>query len=53
MLIGVAIIVALVVLIGALILHASFTYGQLKGYEQGLDDAEQIFKEVKNREVEQ
>ena len=45
--IGIAITVALVVLIGSLILHSFYTYGEYKGYMRGLDDAEEIFKSVR------
>ena len=46
--IGIAITVALVVLIGSLTMHAFYTYGEYKGYMRGLDDAEEIWSEVKN-----
>lgn len=42
-----AIMVALAVTVGALILHISFTFGALRGYNKGLDDAEQIAREVR------
>lgn len=50
--IGIAITVALVVLIGSLIMHSFYTYGEYKGYMRGLDDAEQIFEEVKGEQIE-
>lgn len=37
---------AFAVLIGSIFLHMSYTYGILKGREQGLDEAEKIMKEV-------
>ena len=42
------IIIGGVFLLGALVLHALCSYVELKGYERGLDDAEQIFREVRN-----
>lgn len=45
-----AIMVALTVLIASLLLHMSFTYGELKGYERGLDEAEQIICEVRHED---
>ena len=49
--IGIAITVALVVLIASLILHAVYTYGEYNGYIRGLDDAETILKEVRNENL--
>ena len=45
--IAVAIIVASVFAIGGVLLHALYTIVELKGYERGLTEAEEIFKEVK------
>lgn len=50
MLIATVIIVALAILIAVLFLHMSYTYGAMKGYERGLDDAEAIMREVKGNE---
>ena len=49
--IGITIIVALAVLIGTLFLHMSYTYGVMKGYEDGLEDAEQIVREVYDEKI--
>ena len=51
MLIGTVIIVALAILIALLFLHISYTFGSMKGYERGLDDAERIFREVHDEKV--
>lgn len=40
------IMVALAVTVGALVLHISFTFGALRGYNKGLDDAEQIARDL-------
>ncbi len=42
------ILVAIAITFGAILLHATFMYGEIKGYEHGLDDAEQIAREVLN-----
>lgn len=41
-----AICVALAVTFGALLLHATYIFGELKGYVTALDDAEKIAREV-------
>lgn len=41
------IMVALAVTVGALVLHISFTFGTLRGYNKGLDDAQRIAREVR------
>lgn len=41
------ILVALAVTFGALLLHSMYYLGELKGYENALDDAEQIAREVR------
>lgn len=38
--------VAVAVLFGALALHTSYMYGELNGYDKGLDEAERIAREV-------
>lgn len=48
--IATVIIVALAIFIGACFLHMSYTYGAMKGYEQGLDDVEQMIREVEQDE---
>lgn len=35
-------------LLGALVLYASCSYAELKGYERGLDEVEEIMNEVRN-----
>lgn len=45
MIIGIC--VALAVTFGALLLHSMYYLGELKGYENALDDAEQIEREVR------
>ena len=45
--IGITITIALVVLIASLIMHMFYTYGEYKGYMRGLDDAEEIWNEVR------
>ena len=37
-----------VFLLGALVLYTLCSYVELKGYERGLDEAEQIMAEVQN-----
>lgn len=44
----IASIVALVVLIASITLHGFYTYGEYNGYMRGLDDAEEIWNEVRN-----
>ena len=41
-------IIAGAFLLGALVLYAFCSYAELKGYEQGLDEAEEIMNEVRN-----
>lgn len=41
-----AIIVSIVFLLGSLTLHAFYTMVELRGYNRGLEDAEQIMKDV-------
>lgn len=43
--------VALAIFIGMCFLHMTYTYGVMKGYEQGLDDVEQMIREVQDEEV--
>ena len=43
------IFVAIAFLIGALVLYTLCTYMELKGYERGLDEAEEIMTEVYKR----
>ena len=40
------ILISAVFLLGALVLHAMFMHAELKGYERGMDEAEQIIEEV-------
>lgn len=35
-------------LFGALVMHAMYMHAELKGYERGLDEAEQIITEVRD-----
>ena len=42
------IIISIVILLGALVMHASFSYVEHKGYMRGLDEAEEIMKEVRH-----
>ena len=39
--------VALAVTFGALLLHSMYYLGELKGYENALDDAQRIAREVR------
>lgn len=41
------ILIAVVVLLGALVMHVMLMHAELKGYERGLDEAEEIMNEVK------
>lgn len=41
-----AVCVALAVTFGALLLHSTYYLGALKGFEQGLDEAERIARET-------
>lgn len=41
-------IIAAVFLLGALVLYTFCSYVELKGYERGLDEAEEIMNEVRN-----
>ena len=45
------IIIAAVVFLGALTMHVMLMYAELKGYERGLDEAEQIMEEVRNERL--
>ena len=45
--IAVAIIVASVFVIGGVLLHGVYTVAELNGYIRGLEEAEEIFYEVK------
>ena len=47
--ISIAIVWAVVILIANLLAYLSYSYGTLKGYEQGLDEAEQIIREVRGQ----
>lgn len=46
-----SILIAVVVLLGALMLWAIYLHAELKGYERGLDEAEEIMREVRNEKV--
>lgn len=43
--------IALIVVIAGLFLHISYIYGVMKGYEDGLDDAEQLYREVYDEKI--
>ena len=49
--IATAITVALAILIDACFLHIAYLYGAMKGYEKGMDDAEQVLREVADEKV--
>ena len=42
------IFISAVILLGALVMYASCSYTEHKGYLRGLDEAEQIMKEVRH-----
>lgn len=42
-----SILVALTIALGSIALHMMYVDAEMKGYERGLDDAEQIIKEVR------
>lgn len=44
-----AMLVASVFVFGALVLHAMYTIAELKGYERGMDEAEQIINAVRGK----
>ena len=43
-----ATITAIAIAVGAIMLYVSCSYAELKGYERGLEEAEQIMEEVWN-----
>lgn len=43
-----ATITAIAIAVGAIFLYTCCSYAELKGYERGLDEAEQIMDEVRN-----
>ena len=51
MMIGTIIAVAVAILAGAVTLYISYTYGVMKGYEDGLDDAERIVREAYDEKI--
>lgn len=44
-----AIAVSIIIALGMLVLYTSLSYAEVKGYERGLDEAEQIIREVKGQ----
>lgn len=42
------IIISAAILLGALVMYASCSYAEHKGYMRGLDEAEEIVKEVRH-----
>lgn len=44
-------IIGVTVLIGALLMYTSFLFGEMHGHEKGLDEAEQIAREVHDETV--
>lgn len=44
-------IIGVTVLIGALLMYTSFLIGEMHGHEKGLDEAEQIAREVHDERI--
>ena len=44
-----AIAVSVIIALGMLVLYASLSYAEVKGYERGLDEAEQIVRETREK----
>lgn len=46
-----AIFVSVIIALGAIALYVSCSYAETRGYLKGLEEAEQIMKEVRNERV--
>ena len=46
-----AILVAMTFAVGGVLIYSAIAYSEAKGYERGLDEAEQIICEVRNENI--
>lgn len=44
-------LVSIVIALGAITVHGFYSYAELKGYERGLDEAEQIIGDVRHGRI--